>query len=1107
MKRTFSLAICLCLVAAGAFAADSGTVARDYSGLQIAVDGPNVIQKSHGQAGFAKAAADTFYMYGGPGTDEGRFQNGILDGPPNAQGWIGVDNSEKAPIWRGSVRSPNASATGDGLAGGFTGALGNAAALAQNDALVPGCDPTYTGYGDGWNMWFVFRYDLLAADPTFDPALDATTVRLTCEFKYDLESCCDFLEFQWNQAGAWNTMLSIAGTTYDSVADEYNIAPLFDSDNYAGGIAYAANEYIDGSNIELRIRVTSDTGWSDQDDLFPTFGRGAAAVDNINVFVNGGLVSTADFEGGTAPDLPPGDFTDLNIGAVSGISAGWTPIPADFVGDFAKIFSNFEATDPCRENTTPQFTFINDGTSPSNCPTCPILPSESSTWTYGIPDGYVLNFTGGLTNGAAPLDNSIWSPPFFYDPNGSVSGVTNGGADFGYTSWRHLPRPNRIYSYWAVRSQPQGSGWSGWQTAPFVYYDGDQAYGNYQHDVTEKLDQAPDSIQIALTVLDLAYIWGIEGDDATPAPTFDNVYFRKFNIGGPVFNTRTIDLASDCFPVDGSTTGTCRFDANIDRDPDVLVPGDSIAVEIVAIIPGTSIVDPPGGAGGLMEFMHLMNPDFAVDRAAGMTDVGAVFDHVDAQTGWDVYSYTVTGQQVVTENGDPISDRFYFDAPDGDSNGLPHITAENGLFFPGDVVHYYMSSTDDAANTSTLPADTTGFGDFAEGNLYNRIYVVRMLPTLNGGTQPNILLWNDNGHRFRENEYLQAFRQNGLIEGSDYDTYTTKGPSSGVGNGLGSAGYHGANAAQLGGYDCMIYVAGDLKSYVISDGSNTGDNDLSPDLATLTDWHNASADRFHAYFGDHIAEAMVSHGTDTGNYMTSVMGVNFLGPDVRPEIEDQVAATVAPTGLNASYVTNYVAYGGCLVINDFDHIEPVDDTIQQGAHEFLDTNGNPYVGLFGPVYASVDWNRLDDTETYTKHTIVFPYDLRDVRGVGSPGVSARATLLGEVFSSWGKNPGGPAIGANKPIAKFAMSQNYPNPFNPKTVIEFAMPARGHVSVKVYNVRGELVTTLQDGVMDSGPQQVIWSGKDSNGMQVSTGVYLYKAQYADTEVVKKMALIK
>ena len=92
-------------------------------------------------------------------------------------------------------------------------------------------------------------------------------------------------------------------------------------------------------------------------------------------------------------------------------------------------------------------------------------------------------------------------------------------------------------------------------------------------------------------------------------------------IGGPVFSTRTIDLASDCFPVDGTKAGSCRFDANIDKGIDVLVPGDTIVAEIKAIIPGTALVSP--STGGDLVVRHLVNPDFAAQRAAALTSLGA----------------------------------------------------------------------------------------------------------------------------------------------------------------------------------------------------------------------------------------------------------------------------------------------------------------------------------------------------------------------------------------------------------------------------------------------------------------------------------------------------
>ena len=108
--------------------------------------------------------------------------------------------------------------------------------------------------------------------------------------------------------------------------------------------------------------------------------------------------------------------------------------------------------------------------------------------------------------------------------------------------------------------------------------------------------------------------------------------------------------------------------------------------------------------------------------------------------------------------------------------------------------------------------------------------------------------------------------------------------------------------------------------------------------------------------------------------------------------------------------------------------------------------------------------------------------------------------------SFGK-VGGPSTGANKLPQKLVVSQNYPNPFNPSTTIKYAMPLREQVSIKVYNLHGAMVTTLLDGIQDAGDHSVIWNGKDRLGSTVSTGVYLYKVRTRDSEVVKKMALIK
>ncbi len=90
---------------------------------------------------------------------------------------------------------------------------------------------------------------------------------------------------------------------------------------------------------------------------------------------------------------------------------------------------------------------------------------------------------------------------------------------------------------------------------------------------------------------------------------------------------------------------------------------------------------------------------------------------------------------------------------------------------------------------------------------------------------------------------------------------------------------------------------------------------------------------------------------------------------------------------------------------------------------------------------------------------------------------------------------------------YSLNQNYPNPFNPVTQIEFALPNPGEVKLAVYNVIGQKVTTLIDGSMQAGYHSIEWDGVNSNGKQVSSGVYFYKIQAGDYSHSKKMLLLK
>lgn len=90
---------------------------------------------------------------------------------------------------------------------------------------------------------------------------------------------------------------------------------------------------------------------------------------------------------------------------------------------------------------------------------------------------------------------------------------------------------------------------------------------------------------------------------------------------------------------------------------------------------------------------------------------------------------------------------------------------------------------------------------------------------------------------------------------------------------------------------------------------------------------------------------------------------------------------------------------------------------------------------------------------------------------------------------------------------YTLSQNYPNPFNPSTKIEYAVQQAGHVTIKVFNLRGELVKTLVDQDRPSGEYSAVWDGKNDIGNSVASGQYFYQLSVGDFVTSKKLLLLK
>ena len=90
---------------------------------------------------------------------------------------------------------------------------------------------------------------------------------------------------------------------------------------------------------------------------------------------------------------------------------------------------------------------------------------------------------------------------------------------------------------------------------------------------------------------------------------------------------------------------------------------------------------------------------------------------------------------------------------------------------------------------------------------------------------------------------------------------------------------------------------------------------------------------------------------------------------------------------------------------------------------------------------------------------------------------------------------------------FTLSQNFPNPFNPFTTIEYALPSPTRVSLRIYNLIGQEITTLLDNWQDMGYHETIWYGRDRFGRRVASGVYFVVLRANGHILTRKMVLLK
>jgi hypothetical protein len=580
------------------------------------INGPGLVYMSHGTGALAAretAGPDTFVLYGGPDhPTQGKFQlaneltpdwgggNGLpggYGGGPDA--WTPVDLTWQPLYWHVSTfNAENLNDNGPGNRALWCG-------VAADDPLAEdwGSPP---GLGNNW-----FDSATYESAPLADPSV-GQEVDLEFYFNYDLADVMfDFFHVQYDSAGSWVTVLTRTGFSRDA-SDEFPAPGRRFSVEQDAPILFTGHDYGGdaGDRIRIRLLVTSDGVWSDEDGIAPSV-AGAVQVDDVALTTSQGTF-TEDFEG-------PGPYL-------------FEPFRLAFAGDFADVYPHLTDIDPCRDNLTPVAGFIDYDQVVRNGPG---VGGETRTGGstnpavhYGIPGNWVLNGYGGLSGGEEELRNEIWSPVIAWDlPGTADDGLEFSGATLSFSVWSDLNVYDGMFYAWHVRMARQGEAWANWADYMQIYYDGTaQAWINQSFDLTEIVaGYNPERIQVALAAWDYSSVFGFGDHPGTPSPCFDNVTVRKYRLDGPSIYLYGDYAVHDGFPVLDSidVSSPAARDAldvpfSITRDINsgrtVIAPGDSLIVRLESYVPGTRVddrwagghrVERGGGARGVRSLLVL----------------------------------------------------------------------------------------------------------------------------------------------------------------------------------------------------------------------------------------------------------------------------------------------------------------------------------------------------------------------------------------------------------------------------------------------------------------------------------------------------------------------
>jgi len=280
-------------------------------------------------------------------------------------------------------------------------------------------------------------------------------------------------------------------------------------------------------------------------------------------------------------------------------------------------------------------------------------------------------------------------------------------------------------------------------------------------------------------------------------------------------------------------------------------------------------------------------------------------------------------------------------------------------------------------------------------------------------------------------------------------------------------------------YDCIIWFSGECWGYY-------GDDCMTPESETKVGSYLDGGGSLFFAGQDYLWASYPTAGTFTaGQFPYDYLGLTSVSQD-EWFIED-------PDVLNVSGVVGSVADGYTFTASD------IFTTAKEGLYidEIIGFTWNA-MGLF-----QVDSPAPVGVCAAQKDTGVFRSIFSTLAFAAIDDPTTQNNLLGDMYN-W--LTGGGVSVDNSPIGMNSITIA-PNPFAHSTTFSFSLKGATHISVDVYNVKGQLVKNLSNEDMIADIHSLTWNGTDNSGNEVPTGVYFTRIVTDNVENIHKVMVIR